>query len=151
MHGGMKTSGKGNRSLVFVFATIWILHSMPIPQWQLTPSHVKFPLFQATSLELVSRHVATLRPDTTYPSIQSSVHVEPNVVWHGSKTMPFSGGYSRPQRLTMLSYGGNNNVSILKWIDKVSGNVLTIQVMAWSACSTNSSQIKDINIVKHNR
>ena len=65
--------------------------------------------------------------------------------------MPFAGGYSRPQLLTMLSYGGNNNVSILKWIDKVSGNVLTIQVMACSACSTNSSKIKDINIVKHNR
>ena len=65
--------------------------------------------------------------------------------------MPFSGGYSRPQLLTMLIYGGNNSVSILKWIDKVSGNVITIQVMACSACSTNSSQIKDKNVVKHNR
>ena len=42
-------------------------------------------------------------------------------------------------------------MSILKWIDKVSGNVLTIQVMACSAFSTNSSQIKDKNVVKHNR
>ena len=53
-----------------------------------------------------------LRSNAMYPSIQSSVQVEPNVTGQGSKIMPFSGGYSRPQLLTMLSYGSNMNVSI---------------------------------------
>ena len=44
------------------------------------PSHLKFPMFHSTWLELIARHVATLLPNATYPSLQSRVQVEPKVV-----------------------------------------------------------------------
>ena len=44
------------------------------------PSHLKFPMSHTTWLELIDRHLATLSPNATYPSLQSSVQVEPKEV-----------------------------------------------------------------------